>query len=132
MKPVSLWTRLKGVASKQSKNTTYVIPEVTDFVGNNFEDKLVDEGDDIIDDVYTSCGHVEMVVLNDISHLELFEDTCWDVDIERDDYQWPSLNYNVCMEQANNTLYTASVASHLEARDLVDDEICIKIQNNAS
>ena len=82
---VSLWPRLKGAASKQSKNTTNAIPEVTDSVGKNFEDKILDEGDDNIDDVYTSCGHAEMVVLNDISHLELVEDTCWDVDTERDD-----------------------------------------------
>ena len=68
-----------------SKNTTYVIPKVTDYVGKNFEDKLLDGGDDNIDDVYTSCGHVEMVVLNDISHLELVEDTCWDANTERDD-----------------------------------------------
>ena len=36
------------------------------------------------------------------------------------------------MEQAGNTLWSASVALHLEASDLVDDEISIKIQNNAS
>ena len=127
MNPVSLWTRIKGDVSKQSRNTTYVIPKVIDSVGNNFEDKILDEGDDNIDDVYTSHGHADMVVLSDISHLELFEDTCWDVYTERDHWQWPNLNYNVCMEQAGNTLCSASVASHLEARDLVDDEICIKI-----
>lgn len=122
LNPVSLWPRLKGAASKQSRDTTDVIPEVTDSVGKNFEYKLLDEGDDSIADVYTSCGHAEMVVLNDISHLELVEDTCWDADTERDDCQWPSLNDNVCMEQAGSTLCSASVASHLEASDLVDDE----------
>ena len=127
MNPVSLCPRLKGVASKQSRNTIDVIPEVTDSIGKNFEDKLLDEGDDNIDDVYTSRGHVEMVVLNDISHLELVEDNCWDADTERDDWQWPNLNYNVCMEQAGNMLCSSSVAPHLEATDLVDDEISIKL-----
>lgn len=120
--PVSLWPRLKGAASKKSRNTTDVIPEVTDSVGKNFEDKLLDEGDCNIDDVDTSHGHAEMLVLNDISHLELVEDTCWDADTERDDSQWPSLNDNVCMEQAGSMPCSASVASHLEASDLVDDD----------
>ena len=93
-----LCPRLKSVARKQGRNTTDVIPEVTDSIGIIFEDKLLDEGDDIIDDVYTSCGHVEMVVLNDISHLELFEDTCWDADTKRYYFKWPNQNYNVCME----------------------------------
>ena len=115
MNPVSLWPKLKGDASKQSRNTTDVILEVIDSVGKNFEDKILDEGDDNIDDVYTSYGHFEMVVLNDISHLELVEDTCWDADTERDDFEWPNVNYNVCMEQVGNTLYSALVASYLEA-----------------
>ena len=127
MNPVSLWPRQKGVASKQSRNTTNVIREVIDSVGKNFEDKILDEGDDNIDDVYTSCGHAEMVVLNDISHLELVEDTCWDADTERDDCQWPSLNDNVCMEQAGSMLCSSSVAPHLEATDLVDDKISIRL-----
>lgn len=121
LNPVSLWPRLKGSASKQSRNTTDVIPEVAESVGKNFEDKLLDEGDVSIDDVYTSYGHAEMVS-NDISHLELVEDTCWDADTERDDCQWPNLNDNICMEQAGGTLCSASVASHLEASDLVDDD----------
>ena len=87
MNPLSLWTRLKGAASKQIRSTTDFIPEVTYFVGKNFEDKLLNEGDDNIDDVYTSYGHFEMVVLNDISHIELVEDTCWDADTERADFQ---------------------------------------------
>ena len=78
---------MKGAGSKQSRNTTYVILEVTYSIGKNFEDKILDEGDDNIDDVYTSRGHAEMVVLNDISHLELVEDTCWDADTERADFQ---------------------------------------------
>ena len=73
-----------------------------------------------------------MVVLNDISHLEPVQDNCWDADTERDDWQWPNLNYNVYMEQASITLCSVSVASHLEASDLVDDEIRIKIQKNSS
>ena len=85
LNPISLWPRLKGVASKQRRNSTDVIPKVTNSVGNNFEDKLLYEGDGSIDDLYTSCGYAEMVVLNDISHLELVEDTCWDADTERDD-----------------------------------------------
>ena len=104
---------MKGAGSKQSRNTTYVILEVTYSIGKNFEDKILDEGDDSSDDIYTSCGHVDMVVLNDISHVELVEDTCWDADTKRDDYQWPSLNYNVCMEQAGSTLCSTSMASHL-------------------
>ena len=73
LNPIYLWPKLKGATRKQSGNTTYVIPEVIDSVGKTFE--LLDEGDDNIDDVYTSHGHREMVVLNDISHLELFDDT---------------------------------------------------------
>ena len=85
LNPVSLWPRLKGATSNKSRNTIDVIPEVIDSVGKNFEDKLLDEGDDSIDDIYTSCGHAEMVLLNDISHLQLVEDTCWDADTETDD-----------------------------------------------
>ena len=50
---VSLWPRLQGVAAKKSRNTTYVIPGVTNSLGNNFEHKILDEGDDNIDDAYT-------------------------------------------------------------------------------
>ena len=115
LNPVSLWPRQKGVASKQSRNTTNVILEVTDSVGNNFEDKILDEDDASIDDVYNYCGYAEMVVLNDISHLELVEDNCWDAETGRDGFQWPSLNYKVYMEQAGSMICSSSVASHLEA-----------------
>ena len=49
--PESLWPRLKGAVSKQSRNTIDVIPEVKNSVGNNFEDKILDEGDDNNDDI---------------------------------------------------------------------------------
>lgn len=122
LNPVSLWPRLKGATSKQNRNTTDVIPEVTDSIGKNSEDKLLDEGDCNIDDVDTFHGHSEMLVLNDMSHVELVEDTCWEADNERDDSQWPSLNDSGCMEQAGSMSCAASVTSHLGASDLVDDD----------